>query len=103
MINISVPVWWRGPSKQNTSQCKMKEGEVKKRIEKLKKVIDHYRYLYHVKNISEISEEALDSLKDELFKLEEEYPQFKSADSPTQRVAGRVLEGFKKVKHKVPQ
>ncbi len=81
----------------------MKEGEVKKRIEKLKEVVDHHRYLYHVKNISEISEEALDSLKDELFKLEEKYPQFKSADSPTQRVAGKVLEGFKKVKHKVPQ
>ena len=75
----------------------------KKRIEKLREVINHHRYLYHVKNISEISEEALDSLKDELKKLEEKYPEFITPDSPTQRVAGKVLDGFQKVKHKVAQ
>ncbi len=40
--------------------------KAKNRIEKLRELIDHHRYLYHVKNISEISEEALDSLKKEL-------------------------------------
>ena len=79
------------------------KNEVKKRIEKLQEVINHHRYLYHVKNISEISEEALDSLKDELKKLEERYPEFITLDSPTQRVAGKVLDGFQKVKHKVTQ
>ncbi len=77
--------------------------KVRERIEKLKEVINHHRYLYHVKNISEISEEALDSLKDELKKLEEQYPEFITPDSPTQRVAGEPLKEFKKVKHKVPQ
>jgi len=77
--------------------------DAKKRIEKLKKVINHHRYLYHVKNISEISEQALDSLKDELKKLETKYPQLLTEDSPSQRVAGKVLDGFEKVTHKVEQ
>jgi len=75
----------------------------KKRIEKLREAINHYRYLYHVENISEISDEALDSLKYELAKLEEEYPDLITPDSPTQRVAGEPLEKFEKVTHVVPQ
>jgi DNA ligase (NAD+) len=77
--------------------------ESKKRIEKLKDVINYHRYLYHVKNISEISEEALDSLKDELKKIEENFPELITEDSPSQRVAGKVLEKFKKITHKVEQ
>lgn len=75
--------------------------EAKKRIEKLKEVINHNRYLYHVLNRQEISDAALDSLKHELYKLEEAFPEFITPDSPTQRVAGEPLEGFKKVKHSV--
>ena len=81
----------------------MDKKESKKRIKILRETINHYRYLYHVKNISEISEEALDSLKDELKKIEEKYPDLVTLDSPTQRVAGKVLEEFQKVKHKVVQ
>jgi DNA ligase (NAD+) len=77
--------------------------EAKKRITKLREAINHYRYLYHVENISEISDEALDSLKYELAKLEEEYPDLITPDSPTQRVAGKPLEKFEKVVHMVPQ
>ena len=80
----------------------MKKKEVKKRIEKLKKVINYHRYLYHVLNKQEISAPALDSLKHELYKLEQQFPEFISPDSPTQRVAGRPLKGFKKVEHKIP-
>lgn len=78
-----------------------KEG-AEKRIEKLKKVINYHRYLYHVLNKQEISDAALDSLKHELYKLEQQFPEFITPDSPTQRVAGKPLEGFKKVEHKVP-
>ncbi len=77
--------------------------EAKKRIIKLREVINHYRYLYHVENVSEISDEALDSLKYELAKLEETYPDLITPDSPTQRVAGKPLEKFEKVVHAVPQ
>ena len=76
---------------------------IKERYEKLKKTIDHHRYLYHVEDREDISQEALDSLKNELVKLEEEYPELVTADSPSQRVAGEPLKEFKKVKHKVAQ
>jgi len=80
----------------------MTKAEAKKRIEKLKKVISYHRYLYHVLNRQEISDSALDSLKHELYKLEQQFPEFITPDSPTQRVAGRALAGFEKVKHRVP-
>jgi DNA ligase (NAD+) len=73
------------------------------RIKKLREVIEYYRYNVHVLNKEEISEAALDSLKKELFDLETEFPQYITPDSPTQRVAGGVLPGFKKVTHTVPQ
>ncbi|MCX6789452.1 MAG: NAD-dependent DNA ligase LigA [Candidatus Gribaldobacteria bacterium] len=78
----------------------MNKSEAKKRIEKLRQVIDHHRYLYHVLDKQEISESALDSLKKELFDLEQLYPDLITANSPTQRVAGAPLAKFKKVEHK---
>ena len=80
----------------------MTKEQAKQRIEKLKKVISHHRYLYHVLSKQEISDAALDSLKHELYQLEKQYPEFITPDSPTQRVAGEPLEGFVKVKHEVP-
>ncbi len=77
--------------------------EVLKRIQKLRELINHYRYQYHVMDIEEISAEALDSLKKELVELEEKYPEYFDANSPTQRVAGKPLDKFKKVTHKVRQ
>jgi len=73
--------------------------QAKKRIEKLKKAINYHRYLYHVLDKQEISDEALDSLKKELFDLEQQYPEFITQDSPTQRVGGKPLREFKKVQH----
>ena len=77
-------------------------ADAKGRIEKLKKAINKYRYDYHVLNKETISIEALDSLKHELKKLEDEYPELVTPDSPTQRVAGEPLKGFKKITHRVP-
>jgi len=77
----------------------MNKEEAKKRIEKLREAINHYRYLYHVKDTSEISDEALDSLKKELFDLEEEYPDLITPDSPTQRIGGKPLPKFEKFTH----
>jgi len=76
--------------------------EVKQRIEKLKKVINYHRYLYHVLDKQEISDAALDSLKKELFDLEQKFPEFITPDSPTQRVEGKPLERFNKIRHPVP-
>ncbi len=84
-------------------QIKISKKEAKERVKKLRESINYYRDLYHTKDILEISEEALDSLKDELKKIEEKYPELLTADSPTQRVAGKVLDKFEKIKHVIPQ
>jgi DNA ligase (NAD+) len=72
--------------------------ESKKRIKKLKKLINYHRYLYHVLDKEEISEGALDSLKKELFDLEQKFPEFITTDSPTQRIGGKPLDSFEKIK-----
>ncbi|MDO8601413.1 MAG: NAD-dependent DNA ligase LigA, partial [bacterium] len=77
----------------------MNRAEAQNRIEKLKELINHHRYLYHVEDRQEISESALDSLKHELFQLEQQFPGFITKDSPTQRIGGKLSEGFKKVEH----
>jgi DNA ligase (NAD+) len=81
---------------------KVKEKDVEKRIEKLRETINHHRYLYHVLNKEEISSSALDSLKKELYDLESEFPHLITPDSPTQRVEGKPLKEFKKVRHYRP-
>jgi DNA ligase (NAD+) len=77
----------------------MTKDQAKTRIEKLKREINKYRYAYAVLDRSDISDVALDSLKKELFDLEAMFPEFVTADSPTQRVAGAPLKEFKKVRH----
>lgn len=76
--------------------------EAKKRIEQLKEVIAEYRYDYHVLDKATISDAALDSLKHELYQLEQTYPEFITPDSPTQRVGGKPLPKFDKVTHRRP-
>ena len=77
----------------------MKKADAEARIAKLRDTINRHRYAYHVLDRQEISDEALDSLKKELFDLEAEYPDLITPDSPTQRVAGTALDEFKKIKH----
>lgn len=80
----------------------MKHLPPKDRIEKLRKLINDYRYHYHVLDESIMSEAAADSLKHELSQLEQKYPELVTPDSPTQRVAGQALDKFVKVTHRVP-
>jgi len=76
--------------------------KIKIRIEKLKKEIEHHRYLYHVLDRQEISDAAMDSLKKELVDLENQYPDLRTVDSPSLRVAGKALDKFNKIEHKYP-
>src|SRR4030042_4412950 len=76
--------------------------EAKKRIEKLRELINKYRYSRHVLDKELVPIEAEDSLKKELFDLERQFPEFIASDSPTQRVGGKPLEKFLKVKHLKP-
>jgi len=80
----------------------MKKKQAEERIEKLKKIINHHRYIYHVLDKQEISDSALDSLKKELFDLEQKFPDLIAKDSPTQRIGGKPLRKFEKVEHILP-
>ncbi len=77
----------------------MNKTQAKDRIDKLIKEVNHHRYLYHVLDKQEISDAALDSLKNELARLEWEWPDLLRVDSPSQRVGGQVLDKFTKVQH----
>ena len=74
-------------------------NDVRERVDKLRALINEYRYHYPVLDESIMSEAAADSLKHELAQLEEKYPELITPDSPTQRVAGKALDKFKKVAH----
>ena len=80
-------------------RIKMEKQQAHERIEKLRDLINYHRHLYHVLDKQEISDQASDSLKKELFDLEQQFPDLITPDSPTQRVGGKPLKGFKKVKH----
>lgn len=79
----------------------MSKSQAAKRIQKLRALINEYRFEYHVHDRSIISEAAADSLKHELTELESQFPDLITADSPTQRVAGQPLPGFTQVQHGV--
>jgi DNA ligase (NAD+) len=79
----------------------MKHDAVKdsERIQKLRQLINDYRYHYHVLDESIMTEAAADSLKHELSQLEAEHPELITPDSPTQRVAGAPSPEFVSVEH----
>jgi DNA ligase (NAD+) len=69
------------------------------RIRELREAVRHHEERYYVYNDPEISDEEFDHLLHELERLEAEHPDLVTADSPTQRVAGRPVEGFATVEH----
>jgi len=71
----------------------------KKEIEKLRKEINHHDYRYYALDQPEISDKEYDELISKLKVLEKKFPDLITSDSPTQRVSGEVLKGFKTVKH----
>ncbi len=77
-------------------------GEIEKKIEELREAIRGHDYAYYVLSNPTISDAEYDRLFQELVELEEKYPQFKSPDSPTQRVGGGVLREFETAPHPQP-
>jgi len=77
-------------------------SQVKKRIEQLRAEINHHNYRYYVLDSPEISDAEYDELMRELKQLEEQYPQFLTPDSPTQRVGAAPVEAFGVVEHPLP-
>ncbi|MGB0925360.1 MAG: DNA ligase LigA-related protein, partial [Minisyncoccia bacterium] len=81
----------------------MKKQDAQKRIQKLMQEIRHHSDLYHKHDRPEISDEAYDSLWQELVSLEQAFPDLKDALSPTVRIGDKVLDGFEKSIHLFPQ
>ena len=65
---------------------------VRRRIEALRRAIEYHNYRYYVLDAPEIPDSVYDALFRELLALEEKYPQFRTPDSPTQRVGGAPRE-----------
>ena len=80
----------------------MNKNEAKKKIEKLREEINNHNYKYYIENNPIISDFEFDKLLKELEKLESDFPDLVTTDSPTQRVGGEPLEGFESVEHKLP-
>lgn len=77
--------------------------ELLSKVEKLRLQIDDLRYRYHVLNDPQVTDAMYEGLMDELRKIETNYPELVTPDSPTQRVAGKPSEKFEKTTHAVPQ
>ncbi len=80
----------------------MSARDVKGEIEKLRRLIRHHDYLYHVLDKPEISDQEYDNLYRKLKDLEDDNPELLTPDSPTQRVGGEPVKGFPMVNHIVP-
>lgn len=80
----------------------MKSEEVKRKIDKLKGEIRHHDRKYYIEATPEIPDSEYDKLMKELEKLEKEFPELLTPDSPSQRVGGEPLKEFKTVTHKIP-
>jgi len=68
-------------------------------IQSLRQAIEEHQYRYYVLNSPTIGDSEFDRLFKQLEELEDTYPEYKSSDSPTQRVGGGVQESFKKATH----
>ncbi len=75
---------------------------ITKRVEELRRLLEHHEHLYYVLDQPEISDAEYDGLMRELRDLELAHPELRAVDSPTQRVGGQPREGFTKVAHSSP-
>ena len=80
----------------------MEKEKAQNRIEELRKKVEYHANKYYNEDKPEISDFEYDMLMVELKNLEKQYPELITKDSLTQKVGGKVKEGFKKVEHEVP-
>ena len=76
--------------------------DIKNRINELRAQLNHHNYRYYVLDSPEISDAEYDRLMEELRRLEADYPQFLTPDSPTQRIGAAPVEAFGVVAHPLP-
>lgn len=80
----------------------MTHAEAASRAEFLRSELHRHNHLYYAEASPEISDQQFDVLLRELQDIEKQFPDLVTADSPTQRVGGMPLEGFKQIRHTVP-
>lgn len=85
----------------NTAKINSPEA-AKARIEELTTMLDEHNYKYYVLDAPSISDFEFDMLLEELTLLENAYPEFKSPNSPTQRVGGAITQKFESIQHETP-
>ena len=76
-------------------------GQAAQQAARLRALLQHHAHRYYVLDAPEVPDAEYDRLFRELQALEAAHPDLLTADSPTQRVIGRVLEGFAPVRHDV--
>ncbi|MFA6274122.1 MAG: NAD-dependent DNA ligase LigA [Candidatus Paceibacterota bacterium] len=79
----------------------MNKSEAEKRIKKLRNEIARLREAYHIKNSPNVTDDVYDSLNRELRSLIKEFPEFDDLNAPENRIGGKALDKFEKVKHKI--
>jgi DNA ligase (NAD+) len=81
---------------------RMAQESIKKKVEKLREEIEYHNYRYYILDQPEISDAQYDRLMRELEKLEQQHPELRTPNSPTQRVGASPLEEFEIVRHTTP-
>lgn len=75
-------------------------SELKNRVDEITKLLEQYNYEYYVLDNPSVPDSEYDRLMNELIAIEKEHPELITPLSPTQRVGGKVLSKFEKIKHK---
>ena len=86
----------------NNASFDMGLEDARARHRELAAHIQKHDEAYYQKDAPKVSDEEYDQLRHELLKLESQYPELVTADSPTQKVGAKPAKGFKKIKHSVP-
>ncbi len=77
-------------------------ADLSSRVNELHDLLNQYSYEYYVEDNPSVPDSEYDKLLHELIKIEEEYPEYKTVDSPTVRVGGEAQASFNKVNHDTP-
>lgn len=80
----------------------MTDADLRARVQFLRDALEEHNYQYYVLDQPSVPDAEYDRLFQELVALEQDHPELKTPDSPTQRVGGEVLDGFEEVEHVVP-
>ena len=95
-------IGWRTRVSSKKKQSPVKAGDMVGQIDRLCAEIEEHNYRYHVLDDPVVSDSRYDGLIRKLEKLESEYPEFITPNSPTQRVGAAPLGRFESVDHRVP-